>query len=72
MYQFKEDDFVEFTLGDDTHGCGYIRGVAATPVPVIGATYIVQWESLRGPKGTVKHEYSCIPVFEQFIKLVDE
>jgi hypothetical protein len=67
MYQFKEDDFVEFDIGE-VKGCGYIRGIAAEPVAVIGATYIVQWESLRG----LKHEYSCIPVFEHFIKKVED
>lgn len=71
MYKYKEDDFVEFNMGE-LQGCGYIKGVALEPIAVLGATYIVQWESLRDQKGTVRHEYSCIPVFEHFIKKVED
>jgi hypothetical protein len=81
MYRFKEDDFVEFTLGDH-YGCGYIKGVSVQEtakfgsntarIPDVKTTYIIQWESFRGPKGIVNHRYSCITVPEQFIKLVEE
>lgn len=67
MYKFKEDDFVEFDMGE-VKGCGYIRGIAAKSETVLGATYIIQWEALRG----IKHEYSCIPVFEYFIKKLED
>jgi hypothetical protein len=71
MYKFKEDDFVEFDVGE-LKGYGYIRGIAEESVDALGATYIIQWENLRGPKGVPKYEYSCIAVFEYFIRLVEE
>lgn len=71
MYKYKEDDFVEFDMGE-LQGCGYIKGVALESIAVLGVTYIVQWEFLRGPKGWVSHDYSCIPVFEHFIKKVED
>lgn len=69
--KFKQDDFIEFNQGD-TSGCGYVKGIAAMPQPIIGATYIVEVETIRSSSGKINLEYSCIPVFEQFMKLVED
>jgi hypothetical protein len=63
-HDFKEGDLIEFAQGEHT-GCGYVRGISSIAQPFIGTTYIIQVLSTN-----IVLEYSCIAVFEIFIKRI--
>lgn len=64
--RFKEGDFVQFSTGDIS-GTGLIRGVATTPSPLIGCSWIVQvlvWD------GETSYEYSHAAFFDNQLQLL--
>lgn len=67
QFKFKEDDFVSFNTGESS-GYGYIKGIASLPHPLVNTSYIIQLEVIIDHENEFSHEYSCIAVFEQFIK----
>lgn len=69
--KFKNKEIVSFNNGV-LWGVGRICGIAQTPLPVVGALYIMEVVSSNIPLPTQGYEYTHIGIHECHLKEVKE